>query len=185
MPYLSLTLALPPLEPSFRLGRMCFGGSGGFTALTETIFPSPGADGKLGSLWSSSTWLSGGGSSALFPPKKYKSRKTPRHTASATTLQWILMVEKFSARSATHWNGHSEVQMNGQNVFRQRCHAPFARIVTKSQVSQARLSAQTVHEFAHPREEGPRRCTVIHQSLRPLEKCSHIMILLRHGTFVI
>lgn len=102
MSYLGLAMPLTPPEPSFRLGRICFGGSGGFPTFTETIFPSADADGKLGSLRSSSTCLSGGGSSAVFPPKKYKSRKTPRHTASATTLQWILMVEKFSVRKATH-----------------------------------------------------------------------------------
>ncbi|KAF3855811.1 hypothetical protein F7725_016534 [Dissostichus mawsoni] len=32
------------------------------------------------------------GSSAALPPKKYKSRKTPKHTAITTTLQWIRMV---------------------------------------------------------------------------------------------
>ncbi|TNN45589.1 hypothetical protein EYF80_044203 [Liparis tanakae] len=32
-----------------------------------------------------------GSSAAALPPKKYKSRKTPKHTAITTTLQWIRM----------------------------------------------------------------------------------------------
>lgn len=65
------------------------------TNFDATSRPSLGGDvGKDLRLSSSSspTTSFNSGSSAALPPKKYKSRKTPKHTAITTTLQWIRMV---------------------------------------------------------------------------------------------
>ncbi len=64
-----------------------------FANFAATSRPSSGGDGKeFLSSSSSSTTSFNIGSSAALPPKKYKSRKTPKHTAITTTLPWIRMV---------------------------------------------------------------------------------------------
>lgn len=74
--------------------------AGGFFAnLDATSRPSPEGDGEeLPSSSSSSTTSFKSGSSAPLPPRKYKSRKTPKHTAITTTLPWIRMVKATCCR---------------------------------------------------------------------------------------
>lgn len=83
--------------PSFRLlrGSSARTPTGAFFAnFAATSRPSSEGDGVelLPSSSSSSTTCFNSGSSAALPPKKYKSRKTPKHTAITTTLPWIRMV---------------------------------------------------------------------------------------------
>lgn len=81
--------------PSFRLLR----GSSARTPTRADDFLAnfaatsrPSSEGDREELLPSSKTSFNRGSSAALPPKKYKSRKTPKHTAITTTLQWIRMV---------------------------------------------------------------------------------------------
>lgn len=95
--YRVFAMTFPPaLLLNFGSLRISFGG---FCGSSLAFFA-----GAISSIWlkdwkcfSFATSFSGG-SSVAFPPKKYKSRKTPKHTALATILQWILMVKKCSVR---------------------------------------------------------------------------------------
>lgn len=62
------------------------------TSRPWSLWGDVGKDLLLSSSSTSSTTSFNSGSSAALPPKKYKSRKTPKHTAITTTLQWIRMV---------------------------------------------------------------------------------------------
>lgn len=90
---------LAPLLSFFPSFRPLRGSSARTAALADdflanfgaTSRPSPGGEGEE-LLSSSSATSFNSGSSAALPPKKYKSRKTPKHTAITTTLQCIRMV---------------------------------------------------------------------------------------------
>ena len=95
------TCTLPPPTSAFASFRPR-GGSSERTATLAEAFPAnfaetsrPGWAGEGEVLRSSSFFCTtsfSSGSTAALPPKKYKSRKTPKHTAITTTLQWIRMV---------------------------------------------------------------------------------------------
>lgn len=94
-------LASPPRLHAFPSLRL-FGSSvptttplGGFLE-NFAATPRPLAEGDgavlLTSCFASPTTCSGSGSSAPLPPQKYKSKKSPKHTAITATLPWIRMV---------------------------------------------------------------------------------------------
>lgn len=93
------TFTLAPLLIAFPSFRPLRGSSGrtptpGDDFLANFATPSrPKGSGEklLSSSCSRPTSLNSGSSAAL-PPKKYKSKKTPKHTAITTTLQWIRIV---------------------------------------------------------------------------------------------